>query len=301
MLAVVEQIIMIFLLMGVGLYLRVSKVFSDTVIKGVNTLLINIAWPMLMISVTQTEYTNETLGTFLYILFGAVIILTLTLVGVYLFYRRRQKPLAPMLAMLGCMPNAGYFGIPIISALYGDIGLLYLAAYIIGFNLVLWSVGIALYTGFDAKALRNLINPGIVAALIGIALFLMKIELPTPLLSAVRQLANLNTPLAMIILGSRMDTLRPEMLKDMRSWQIILFKLILQPLIALTLFKLAGAAGMALVILTLCTAMPAAAATQLMTERYGGDVYFTAKTTALGTLCTLFSMPVMLYIASLFA
>lgn len=296
---VVHQIIMLFLLMCIGLMLRKNRTFSDPVIKGMNALVLNITWPALMIFTTQKDYAPQTLNTFLLVLAASAVLVAVCCLVAYLVCRKLDKQTAPVVAMLMTMPNVGFFGIPIVEALYGSQGLLYLAAYIVGFNIVLWTLGVSLFTGLNAKALRNLANPALICAMIGIALFVLKIRLPAPLLSTVDKLSAINTPLSMLILGSRMDQLDAALLRDQRLWMVALAKLVLMPLAALLSLRLFGITGMVLVILVAGAAMPSAASTQMMAERYGGDVHFSAKATAVNTLCSMVTLPLMLYLAGL--
>lgn len=298
-LPVVNQIAMLFLIMGVGLLLRKIGVFKDAVIKGMNALLINVTWPALMIVTTQKEYTSETLHNFLFVLAVSIVIMSVGSSVCYFLFRRRNKSFAPVMALLCAMPNAGFFGIPIIEAMFGDIGLLYLSAYVVGFNITAWTLGVSIYTGFNLKSLKNLLNPGLICAAIGIGLFLLAYRLPTPVYSALSQLAAINTPLSMLILGARMDTLRPRMLIDSRLWIIVLVKLIAMPVLVLFALRLMGVSGMPLVLLTVSTAMPSAAAVQMMTERFGGDTAFSAKATSVSTLCSIATLPLILWIIGL--
>lgn len=298
---VVNQIIMLLILLCLGLMLRKLHVFTDAVIKGINALMITVTWPALMISTTQKDYSDETLQIFLTILLISVVLLTLANLVMFFLFRRKNKDTAQLMAMLSVMPNVGYFGIPIVDALYGSTGLLLLTAYITGFNFVLWTVTIFTFNGFSLKTLRNLLNPGIVCSLIGISLFLLKIALPTPLLSTVNQLSAVNTPLSMLILGARMDTLRLPDLADRKLWLVTGMKLVVFPLLVLALLRPMGITGMALVLLVVVSGMPAAASSQMLTERYGGDVYFSAKGTSVSTLCSLLSLPLILYITGLWA
>ena len=56
----------------------------------------------------------------------------------YVLLRGRvEDRLRPVLCMLAAMPNAGYIGLPIVEAVYGDAATVYLAAYIVGFNICL--------------------------------------------------------------------------------------------------------------------------------------------------------------------
>ena len=46
-----------------------------------------------------------------------------------------------------CFSNAGYMGLPLISALFGSEGLLYASAFFTLFNLLLWTVGYSMVSG----------------------------------------------------------------------------------------------------------------------------------------------------------
>ena len=298
---VANQIGMMFLLIACGLWMRKRHIMTDPVVKGMNSLILSLTWPMLMIATTQKDYTPESLKIFVEVMIAASIVMAVGLLAVYFIFRKLKLDTTPVMAMLSTMPNSGFFGIPIIQALYGDIGLLYLAAYIVGFNLVLWTIPLAMYSGLTLKSLKNLLNPGIIGAIVGMSLFLLQIRLPGPILGAVNQLSALNTPLSMLILGARMDALKLPDFIDRRLWLSISIKMIILPLLTLMVCRPLGMTGMTLIIVVGCTAMPTAASVQMMTEKYGGDVQLSAKGVSVSTLCSAVTLPLILYIAGLFA
>ncbi len=300
-LPVLNQIIMLALVMGVGLVMRKIDVLQDAVIKGANRLIMTVTWPALMILTTQKDFSPEILKTYLAIMIGSGLMMAVLSLLLARAYKNRFKDVAAAMSMLSVLPNAGFFGIPIIEAMYGSQGLLFLSAYIMGFNLVLWSVSVSTFSGFSVKNLKGLINPGLMGSVIGLTLFLLRIHLPTPLFSTVSQLAAINTPLSMLILGARMEALRPRQLLDARLWLTQSIKLIALPLITLFVLRLMGVTGEALVIFVACTAMPSAVSVQMFTERFGGDVYFSAKGTSTSTLCSLVTLPLMIWLTGLVA
>ena len=305
LLAVVDQILMLFMLIAAGLFLRKRAILGDSMLKGINALIMTLTWPMLMIATTQKPYTPESLAIFVQILLASTLFLAAALTVLFLFLRKKKIDFTPTLSMLCVMPNSGFFGIPIVQALYGSEGLLYLSAYIIGFNLVLWTIPMVIYAKLDSNPhtsiLKNLLNPGILCAILGISLFLLKIALPAPILGTVNALANTNTPLSMLILGARMDNLKLAHFANRKLWLCTALKLLALPLLALCVLRPLGIVGMSLTILVAATAMPTAASVQMMAERYGGDVSLSAKTISVTTLCSALSLPLILFVTSLFA
>lgn len=294
-LPVVNQIIMLFIIAALGFMLRRMKVFTDPVIKGVNSTVILITWPAMMIMTTQKDYDAEVLKGFFGVFTASLVILSVfILITFFCFSKMKDKGLRPVMTMLAVMPNSGYIGLPIIQAVYGDAGALYLAAYLVGFNLVLWTLCVSICTGFTLKSLKGMLNPGLIAAIVGIALFLLKIKLPSPVLSAVNQLGSLNTPLAMLLLGARMDTLTLKKLLDGPMWITVALKLVVIPILALYVLKALGMPPLALGVAVLATAMPSASACQMLAEKYDLGVDFAARGVLVSTLLCIVTIPLML-------
>lgn len=204
-----------------------------------------VTWPAMMLMTTQREFSLEVFEGFMIVLGGSIVVLSLACALAYVLLRGRvEDRLRPVLCMLAAMPNAGYIGLPIVEAVYGDAATVYLAAYIVGFNIVLWTIGVSLFTGFHIGSLKGMLNPGFICAVLGTILFLLSIRLPTPILSAVNQLGALNTPLSMLLLGARMDTLRPRQLLNAKLWIVTAVKLLAMPLLVLLAARALGVSGM---------------------------------------------------------
>ena len=296
--AVLNQIIMLLLIAGCGLGLRLKGVFTDKVVKAVNTLIVTITWPCMALMVTQKEHDASTVKGFMIVLVVSTVALLLIYGLVYLLsLRDKGTAVRPVFMALCTLPNAGFVGLPIISAVYGDGGVVYLAAFIIGFNLVAWTVGVFTFTGLNVKAMGGILSPGFISAVLGTVLFLLDIRLPDALLSTVDQLGSANTPLAMLLLGARMDTLRPRQLLDGRLWVSSLMKLVVCPLATLLAMRLLNIPEMLCVICALLMAMPSASACQLLAEKYDGDVAFAAKGISVNTLLCIVTIPLLLLVA----
>lgn len=292
---VVNQIIMLFIIAAIGLGLRLKGIFTDQVIKAINTTVLNVAWPCMAIMTTQKDYTAETLHGFLFVLGVSVVGMALAyMIAWALFFRNKQDRVRPVLINLSALPNAGFMGLPIVQAAYGDVGVLYLAAFVVGFNVVLWTIGASMYTGFKLKALKNLLSPGFIGAILGVVLFLARIRLPEALLSAVTQIGSLNTPLSMLLLGSRMDTLRLKHLADWRVWVCAALKNLAMPLALCLALRLAGVTGILLTVPVMLMAMPPAAACQMLSERYDADVSLAARSISIATLLSVLTIPLVI-------
>jgi predicted permease len=292
---VMDQIIMLFLIGLCGLFLRRAGIFTDAVIKGVNKLVLVLCWPAMMLMVTQKDCSPELLAGFAQVLIAGVIILSVATIIMYLVYSKgNRKKYRPVAATLCAMPNAGFMGLPIITAVYGDTGALLLAAYIVAFNLVMWTLSVSTFTGFNVKSLKGMLNPGFIFAIIGVALFLLKIRLPSPLLTTVNQLGALNTPLSMLLLGARIDGMKPRELANIHLWIPAAIKLLALPALTLVVCRMAGMSGIPLGVTVLATAMPAASGGQMLAEKNDCEVGYASVGVFLSTLLCIVTIPLVL-------
>lgn len=288
---VLPQLVMLFSIAGVGVLLRKRGVMGDPVIKGISDIVTLATNPALLIMITQHEYTTGTLVSFLHVLWMTTAAMAVTMAAVYAACRGQSEKLRPVVALLSAMPNAGFMGLPIIQAVYGDQGTLYLAAVIVAFNLVVWTLGIGL---FDRKgvSLRGIINPGLLAAFLGTALFLLRIDLPDILDSSLNTLGSMNTPLAMLILGARLAGFAPKALLNWKTPLVSLVKLIAMPLITLGLARLFNLDPVAAGAMTLAIAMPSAIMSQILAEQYNRDALFAAQEISFTSLLSIVTIPV---------
>lgn len=287
---VLPQLFMMFAIAGIGVMLRRRGVITDPVIKGLSDIVTLATNPALLISVTQYEYTPRTLVNFLHVLWMGTVTLAFVMVAVYALCRRQDERTRPVVALVSALPNAGFMGLPIIRAMYGADGALYLAAIIVAFNLVIWTVGIALIDR-SRFTLRRMFNPGFIASLIGMALFLLNVNLPDFLDAPLDSLAAVNTPLAMLVLGARLKLPDARSLASGNSLLIAAVKLAAMPLIALGLsaaFHLDPVASGALVI---ASAMPSAIMGQMVAEQYDRDAALAAQSVSVTSVLSLATIP----------
>ena len=294
-----EPISMLVILALVGLLARKIGLLEDPTIKAVAKIVLNIAQPALMIHTTQVSHTPDTVAGFLTVVISTCVILVVAQIGIFMFLKKTGHALRPLIATLSVMPNVGYIGIPLVSAIFGQEMLLYLAAYITGFSLAQWTIGLAMFAGFSIKSLKNLLNPIFLSAALGATLFLLNIHLPAAVGGALSQLSTLNTPLCMMLLGARLSNLRMSDFTDWRMWLVVVVKLAVMPLVLLLGMRVLGISGFVCTALVMASAMPSGSNAQMLAERYDCDVAFAAKTISVSTICCIVSIPLIIFAMSI--
>ena len=296
----VYELLMLYIIIFIGYVLRKKGIFTEGVIKGVNSMVFMAVWPAMIIMTTQKEYGQAQLAGFLFTFVFALVFLAAAALIVHWFARNRLAPeRSSVFTLLVTMPNAGFVGYPIIEAVYGAEGVIYLSAFLMAFNMVLWTIGVIIFGGGKKNFFKDLMNPGFIASVVGLLLFIFRIQLPRPLLSAVQRMGNMVTPLSMLLLGARLDGLRREDIRCGLTWLAAGLKLLAVPLIAFVILKLMGVRGVlpGVIVLSLC--MPSASAAQIFSEKFQKDVALSTKGITLSMLVCFAVIPLFMFLANL--
>ena len=180
----------------------------------------------------------------LFILFSLAGETALMLLILLLLGKRRKEFSLRMMSIASVMGNVGFFGMPVVRALFPDApeAAVYSCMFNISLNFVAWTVGVFTLTGEKKYiSLRTaFINPSVIAAAVGFVLYLLKAKnwLPELAMGGFRTLGSMSTPLCMLILGIRLATMDPKKLfTTPLIWLISAGKLLVFPLFcwALTL------------------------------------------------------------------
>lgn len=191
--------------------------------------------------------------------------------------------------------NAAYMGFPLISALFGDTGIMFASAYITVFNILLWTVGYMFFA--NIKSPRQILLaiakcPPIIGVGIGLILYIGNIRIPEFLADPINMAGAMNTPLSMIITGITVaETDVRCILKDKNLWIAVLVRLILIPCICTAVFVLFHFSGIPAVVCLILEACPAAAITTMLAFQYGKDQQYAAGLVVVSTLLSIVSLP----------
>ena len=165
------------------------------------------------------------------------------------------------------------------------------------------------YSNGEHKAnalFKILFNPNILAILFGVFLFFTKISLPAPLSLAISDLGKMIGPISMLITGIVLGTMSfKKILSYKRIYMITAFRLLLFPSIYLLLISILSRIegfldNPVLFLVTFLSAMaPSAANVSQFAILYGKEEEYASCINIFTTLCTILSMPILLFISGL--
>ena len=302
LLLVAEQVAVLFALMGVGAVLRKAKLIDEKGIGGIVNLLLLVVTPCLIVDSFQRPFDSAMLAglgqAFLIAVVGHLLVIAVARRVV----RHPDENVRRPLLLAAVFSNAGFMGIPLEQAILGEKGVFFGVVYVVVFNLFMWSWGVRTMEKGEHVAWnwKTVVNPGTVGLALGLPLFLLSVRLPTCLAAPVRHLANLNTPLAMVVIGYSLAGARLRRVVRLPAAHVAAaVRLVAYPLaLVALLLPLRGALDrdMALALVVAASA-PVAAMVSMFAVRYGRDVDASVAVVSGTTLASVLTMPPVIALA----
>ena len=295
-----KQVGVLFALMVVGFLCNRRKLLNAVAIKGVTELLVLIVTPCVIVhSFIQQKFAPSLLGDLGWALAMSVFAHAVGAAIAFLCLHDRNPNRGGVLRFATIFSNAGFMGIPLEYALLGADGVFFGAMYVVVFNLVCWSLGVAVMCrGMMNVGLRALfVNAGTVGVALGLPFFLFSLKLPEVVGRPVAMLADLNTPLAMIMVGWYLaETDFRPVLRCGAAYGVAALRLVAVPLVVIAAFAGVRACVPALnsvmaVAISTAAAAPTAALTTVIAARYDKDVSTATSLVSGTTLLSILTMP----------
>ena len=291
-----KQVAVLFLLIFAGFSCVKTGAVKIEAKKAFSDLLIYLIVPAMVINSYLTEFDPKVLQNLLQSFALSTVLLLLGLVITFLLTLRIGKEKnTPILRFACIFSNAAYMGFPLIQALFGAEGLLYASAYVTVFNILLWTVGYAMVSGKvrPGEVLHSILTtPVLWSVLLGLTLYLCRVNVPELIRQPLQLVGNMNTPLSMIITGMLIAGSKPEKLLGNREiYRIILIRMLFIPLASFLLFRLLGVQGMVAEVVLLLEACPCAAITSVFAVQFGYDEDLAAGSVVITTFISIVVLP----------
>lgn len=299
----INQLITLFLLMAIGFLAFKIGLMNKEFDRILTKLVVNLTMPFLIINSVISLEEKSGISTFIVILVSAIsVYLILPIIGFLIakLLRVPKNQLGPYIFMT-TYSNIGFMGFPLINALYGAKGVFYDAIFNIIFNLSAYSFGIILMNmgredGEKFKA-KQILSPGILLSLVGIALYFVEIPFPSYVTGAISYIGGLTTPLAMLLIGATLASMNlREIFNDWRAYPFLILKQLAIPLALFPLVKLLISDVLLQNVIVIVLSVPIANTSVLFATQYHGDEKLAARNVFLTTLLSVVTIPLISYI-----
>lgn len=303
MAVVFTKIAVIFIMVLIGYVASKAKVLPYESNKYLVSLLLAITTPcMILSSMTAKTLTAKTLQESIEVIVGSIVFFLVAAALAYVVVRLlnyQPKSDQGILMVIMTAVNTGFMGFPITKAIFGDeylflmvIENIVLTTYL--YSLAVFQMNIGEKKATDLKTVfRPLCNMCMLATVIAIALLLLGIKLPGPIMDLTTTIGDATIPISMIVVGIQLA--ESNLAKVIRNGRLILISLcnvILMPALTFLAVNWLPITDPAKLILIYAAAFPCAVVTVAVATKENKNAGLMAEGVALTTLFSLITLPI---------
>lgn len=292
-----QQTIIMFALMLLGLLLSRHGMITEQGSRDLSNVLLYAVIPCVILRSYMSEFSTEKLRAMGLSALIAVIAFAASIAVAYLTCGTRHR-IENFAVAFG---NAGFIGIPLVTAVFGPEAAFYVVSFSTFANLLQWTYGIVIISG--KKETMNLrmvfVNPVFISMVIGIALFVLQPTLPTVVTGTIGYIADGNTVLAMIILGYYLSKVQLRgLFADVRLYLFSALRLLVVPAVTILVFlPFPFARGEITLITLIAAATPIASSTAIFAQKFDQDYRRAVSYVCLSTILSVATLPLVMLFA----
>lgn len=246
----------------IGFIFTKKKILSEITAENLSKIILFLAIPALSYNAFMQDMDSEKLNQSMSLLIWSIIIhLALILISTVIFkkYGKSKKDVLRMITIFG---STTVFGIPVIQAVYGDLGAMYASVFNLPYRALLYTYGYITISEVKLKKEnigKIISNPVIVATFLGMGVWIFQKYLPQIsinengiirnygilridktaywLFKPMQYLAALNAPLSWLSIGITLAGVPlDKTLKSKISWKYSILKVSIIPMILISIF-----------------------------------------------------------------
>lgn len=310
---VLQQMIMIFLLIGTGMLLYKKQILTEPASRQISGIIVNVTNPALLICSALSDGPKASLADLGKAFCAYAVIFALLIAVGFLIPRILRVPVHEHYSyqLLTVFGNVGFIGIPLASAVLGTGSLIFVSIFNLIFNILIYTFGISLLShakmrradpAADASGLerssvwerfRKLINVGTISAAATIILYLSDVQVPKIVSSTLTYMGQSTTFLSMIVLGVSVAQMSPkDIFTHPRLYGFTLLRQILVPIGFILLARPFISNTLILNTLALMLAVPAANMPLMLSKQMQMETDTISQGIILTTILSLLTIPI---------
>lgn len=289
-----------FILISIGFLCGKKGLINENAAKKMTDIILYVVTPCVMISAFQKEFSGDTAIKILIAAAAAFVILVFSTLLARLVIRDKNESRKKVLQFAVIFSNCGFMSLPLQKELLGEDGWFYGSIFVAVFNIFVWTYGLLDMSG-DKKQLsikKLVFNPGIMGAAVAIILFVCRIKLPEIVIQPVTHLANLNTPVPMLIIGFYLSRAKlKDAFSDVGTYIAMSLRLVIIPVIVTFIMALLKLDKTMMIAFVIACSAPTAASTTMFAAKFNRDVELSVGVVAASTILSIITMPLIVSLA----
>ena len=294
-----EEIIKLFVIMFMGYTGVKAGLMKSSESKSVSVIMVYLVIPCVILNAFQVEYTPDVQKGLLLACAAAVAVHILFLLLTAILKKPLHLDVIERATII--YSNAGILVIPLVQELLGQEYVIYSSAYIAIQLILIWTHCKNMLCEEDKLEWKKvLLNVNIISIIVGVVLFIFRIQLPSGAQDVLNMMNNMIGPLGMLLAGMVIaEVPLKTVFTRKRSYLSAALRLFIYPVFVLGLMKViqtfASIQDSKQILLTvyLASITPACATVTSMAQLYDKDAAYSSSLYVLTTLLSIATMPVM--------
>lgn len=291
-----RQLMIIFGYVAIGVGAGKTGLINPEQRKYLTKICSSLLLPFTILSAASMEAGRTELFRFAVAFLVMTVLLVLTTaasIGINKALKQSDKVTA-ILTSLMTYPNCTFLGLPLCTALFGPIAILYSAACIVAFNLLFFTVQISLFTKEKVR-LRAIFSIPTICTIVLLIMLALGLHWPEPVQTVFGNVGGMITPLSLIIIGVMLtESNLSEIFREKRAYVVTLFRNFIIPVIAMLLLKLAPLDFDTRLCMLVYLACPCATLTIIYSIQTDSEPELGARAVLFSTLMFAVSLPIVI-------
>ncbi|SEV92591.1 AEC family transporter [[Clostridium] fimetarium] len=297
-----SQMLIFFSLIMVGVACSRKNLVNEENAHSISKLIVNVFNPAIIFSSVLGNSQNKE-GDFisLIVLIAIIMFSTFIILGsIGSRFFTKDKDEIKIYKLMTVFSNVGFIGIPLVDSLYGSSAIIYVAIFILIYNILIYTYGISILQGEAGKRLsltnlKNILNMGTLSCCITLFVFCFHISIHPVVQTTVTYLGNVATPLSMMSIGFSLGRANIfSVFNDKKLYLFSFIKLIIIPVIGVLILKRFNLPEQVLGVSAVMLSMPIGNLPVMLANQYGVNSENCAKGIIITTLFSVITVPLIM-------
>lgn len=320
-----------------GFYCRKKNIFKDTFAKTLTSVVLSVSIPALALKSFMADIKPETFQQGMNVLIWGIVIYVVLIFATIPMYAKFKGDKNDTMRVLTIFGSTTFFGIPIVTSIYGNEGTLYASIFNIGYRIFLYSYAYIKMSGLQVtkdNIKKMFLNPIVIATFAGLLIWVFQAYLPQvsvmvknaktgemvaksyaflrldktlpQIFQVLTYLAGLASPLAWLAIGSTLGSIDfKKAISDKEVWYYSVMKLVAVPAINIILLAILTATHIlpvnlvALGTVVIMMATPPATVAAAYAISFDKDAVLASNASLLGTIGAVVMTPIWIVIINI--
>ncbi len=296
-LEILLKILSIFLLVGIGYFVYKIRLVPYDALTTLNAFVLNVAVPcMILQSMQRNEINDKIFNDIIWSLAAfAIVTIVIAVIATLIINRIKSIPEEDkgIYSVQLAFTNCGFMGYPLTTVMFGQYGLFLAIIMNIIFTTFMYSIGVVMLLHkkgeklFTMKLMVRMLSVPFLSSIAGLLIFITGFHFPSFIDSTLQLMAATVSPVAMFIVGINLSNSKIKEIFTPRNLILCVVSLIVVPFFTLGVDMLLPVSNFVMVIHVFLMAMPSAAITTILCNRYNKNAKLAAEGVASTTFFSL--------------